>query len=89
MTPKSPVEKATQFGIDYRPEIEALGYSLMSGLNVKDRPGTIDAIILPKETSPNPIDSNLLTRIKDQILPTNYDGLPVHVEYDPNPIELQ
>jgi len=89
MTADNPINTASQFGMEYLPQIDVLGYSLMSGLNVKDRPGTIDAIISPKQGSQNPIAPDLFTRITEEIIPKEYKGLPVNVVYEEEGMKLQ
>ena len=69
------------FREEYSRRIESLGYYLMIGTDSLTFGRGLIARLQPKEGSPDPIPDNLLARIRDEVLPKTYDGIPVYVEY--------
>lgn len=80
-----------QFAKEYGPKVEELGYFLghgisKVGLRDKNTPKSelektcIVAYLQPKENSPDPINEDLLERIRNT-LPKEYKGIPIIVEY--------
>jgi hypothetical protein len=88
-----------QFTADYRQKVEATGYFLGLGLPYiryvdpaapasEQGKHCICARLQPLPGSPDPIDQGLLGKIRDEILPKEYKGVPVYVQYI-GPIEAQ
>ena len=81
------------FGEDYKTQIESLGYYLTHGVATigmrdpnatkatKDNPCLV-AYIKAMPGSRDPIESNLLEKIKNEILPEKYRGFKLFIEYN-------
>lgn len=67
----------------YSRNVESLGYELMVGTNSIIFGLGLIARLHPKKGSPDPIPDNLLAKIRDEVLPKIYGGIPVYVEYMP------
>ncbi|MBL7100695.1 MAG: hypothetical protein ISS23_01940 [Nanoarchaeota archaeon] len=87
MNQKNTKKDVVSFSERYNDKIEVLGYTTNCHINA----GTLEVIITPLEGSPNPINPDLLTKIKDTILPKKFKGVlkeyPVYVEYSDDPVK--
>lgn len=62
---------------DFAPEVADLGYELSRGMSLS----SLEPRLKPLEGSPDPIPDDLLEKIRNEIVPKNYNGLPVNVQY--------
>ena len=77
-----------KFAKEYCPKIEALGYNMAHGfgLNHSEDPLLEHRVLIavrlqPLPGSSDPIDENLLKRIKEEILGDNYEGVKLDIRY--------
>lgn len=76
------------FDEEKAPQVEELGYNLVSSIGLLERKIVgITATIQPLPGSPDPIEEDLLTRIKNEIITDKYKGVPVKVRYVGNVIK--
>ncbi len=66
------------------PEVEAVGYHVACGIGLAE--GLEQKVCLavrlsPLLGSPDPIEDDLLARIKTEILTDNYKGVPLDIKY--------
>lgn len=62
------------------PEINKVGYTMDVSIGLLERKVGFTATIQPQPGSPDPIEDDLLVKIKE-ILNDNYKGFPVKVRY--------
>ncbi len=77
-------ELKREFMDEKGPEVEAVGYHVACGLGFAE--GLEQKICLavrlqPLPGSPDPIEDDLLVRIKTEILTDNYKGVPLDIRY--------
>lgn len=70
-----------KFSEEKRPEITKLGYNMACGLSKLEQKIHIAVRLQPLPGSPDPIDHDLLARIKNEILTDNYQGVPLDIQY--------
>lgn len=64
-----------------RPEIIKLGYNIAYGVSVHEGELALAVRLSPLPGSPDPIDDDLLARIKQEILTDKYQGVPLDIQY--------
>ena len=64
-----------------RPEITQLGYNMACGLSKLEGKIHLAVRLQPLHGSQDPIDEDLLARIKNEILTDNYHGVPLDIRY--------
>ena len=64
-----------------QPEVEDLGYSMACGISLLEGKIHIAVRLQPLPGSPDPIEKDLLAKIKNEVLKDNYKGTPLDIQY--------
>lgn len=70
-----------EFRDEKAPDVNALGYSMACGISLLEGKIHLAVRLQPLPGSPDPIDGDLLARIKTEILTDNYKGVPLDIRY--------
>ncbi|MBU0470722.1 MAG: hypothetical protein KKA62_00425 [Nanoarchaeota archaeon] len=69
------------FHAEYKEKVKSEGYNMALGIGFWENNYSLEVRLQPLENSPDPIPTDLLDRIKNEILPSRYEGAVVNVEY--------
>ncbi len=64
-----------------QPDLQDLGYSMVCGISLLEGKVHLAVRLQPLSGSPDPIEDDLLARIKNEILGENYQGFPLDIQY--------
>ena len=62
-------------------DLENIGYSMACGIGQLEGKIALAIRIQPLPGSPDPIQDDLLAKIKNEILTDNYQGVPLEIQY--------